>query len=753
MKFPNLTLGRKTILLTTLGLFLGLGLFSSLSIVAVNQSTDTMLRDRMTTANIVADYIDEVLARALSELRDTTHGLETDLLNSDVQGKMTALRSTYSRLSIYTYGTYLLNSGGRVVWGRTEAGETGAFDLAAYPGINEAMAGGEAIISGLVLAPETDIPVIFLACPTGETDEDNRHVLVVAINLAESSIAGFVQPIRLGQTGYVEIVDQNGIVVTRTEPGPKLAPFEKSDHSGHFAALIAAGEPTRGLCHTCHEPVQKVERRDVLAFAPLSEARWGVAIRQSEEEALAPVRQLRQNLLIAGGALVTVVLASVTVTTRNTVGRIRALTTASRRIAGGDLASPVFKPRQEDELGELAQTFDDMRARLQTSYGELERKTRELSTLLSVSEMLSFLPDLSRVDNALGSALEESLAIIEADAGAILLYDGGHSLDHIVHRGLAGGEEEQVSAGLAREIDARAVESGEVVAMEAADADKVTFKNMLGIPLRSKERVLGFLCIVSRQPRLFSLEDTRLLRSIAGQIATSVENARLHQEIQQKEKIRGELLRDILSIQEEERKRIARELHDETSQVLSSLTASLEAAAGMLPKDAEKIKAILMKSQSLSINLLDEISRLVYQLRPTLLDDLGLVAATRWLLENSLEAIGVDVHFQVKGRQKRLASQVEASLFRVIQEGVSNIARHAQAKRAGIIIYFGKSSVTVHVEDDGLGFDFEEAVSSKSRPRGLGLLGMRERVDLMNGTMNIQSSPGNGTKVDIEISI
>lgn len=241
-------------------------------------------------------------------------------------------------------------------------------------------------------------------------------------------------------------------------------------------------------------------------------------------------------------------------------------------------------------------------------------------------------------------------------------------------------------------------------------------------------------------------------RGIAAQIAIAIENAKLHQEVQHKEEMRGELLREIFSIQEEERRRIARELHDETSQSLASLAVSLEAMAGILPTTADKVRAGLRKAQALSISILDEIGKLIYELRPTLLDDLGLVAATRWLVDNYLRAAGVTVNFKTVGPKRRLPPQVETTLFRVIQEAISNIARHAHAKNASVSLHFKKSVVRVHVRDDGRGFDVEEAISSKDRPRGLGLVGMKERVELVNGTLNIRSRPGGGgTQIDIEI--
>jgi len=266
----NLTLGKKITLLTALGLLLGVGVFSSLSMRAVNQATETMLQDRLTTAHLVADYVDEALGRALTELKNTAQLVEIDGSKGELEPQIEALEDIYSRLLIYSIGTYLINEAGQIIWSKSEAQGVASVDISSYPSLNQAMRKGESTISGLISAPGTDVPVVLLASPTKRGQQEGNGVLVMAIDLAQSSIAGFVQPIRLGETGYVEIVDQNGIVVARTEPGPKIAPFEKSDHSGRFTTLISAGQPSRGVCHTCHEPEQRVERRDVLAFVPLS---------------------------------------------------------------------------------------------------------------------------------------------------------------------------------------------------------------------------------------------------------------------------------------------------------------------------------------------------------------------------------------------------------------------------------------------------------------------------------------------------
>jgi len=423
------------------------------------------------------------------------------------------------------------------------------------------------------------------------------------------------------------------------------------------------------------------------------------------------------------------------------------------------IASPIT-----DSQGNVTAVTELMRD--VTAAKELESKIAEAQrNLLALNTIASVVSQSLDLDTVLSSALDKTLEIMKANTGGILLFEEERQLlCYRVHRGLSDTYAGEMCLSLGEGIAGRVAQTGEAILVEdisvdgrAARADLIAAEGLrafASVPLRSKEKVLGVINIASHKARKFSSGDVRLLNSIAAQIAIAVENAKLHQEVQRKEKVRGELLRDIFSIQEEERRRIARELHDETSQVLASLAASLEVAADMLPASADKTRVTLRKAQTLSVGILDEIHKLIYELRPTLLDDLGLVAATRWLVDNNLRATGIRVSFKTVGHERRLPPQLETTLFRVVQEAVFNIARHAHAKNASVNLRFKKSVIEVRVSDDGEGFDIEEAISSKDRPRGLGLLGMKERVELMSGILSIRSHPsGGGTEIDIKIPL
>jgi signal transduction histidine kinase/HAMP domain-containing protein len=532
----NLTLWKKITLLTILGLLLGFGVLYSLGMRAVNQATEAMLQDRLTTARLVASYIDETLGHALNELINTARMIEEQGINSDFEPQIESLEATYSRSSIYTHGIYILSEEGKVIWSNSETMRLDSSNIYSYPDIGQAMRTGKTTISGLISAPTIDTPVIFLTSPTMEMQVGTKCALVVAIDLARSNIGGFVQPIRLGETGYVEIVDQNGLVVTRTKPGPELAPFEESDHSGRFAELISAGEATRGVCHTCHESAQKVESKDVLAFVPLSKANWGVVVRQSEEEALAPTNELRLNLLLFGFGLFTIAILFVLVTTRDIGSRIRMLTVASRRIAEGDLVSPVTTSGK-DEVGILAQTFDDMRTKLKTSYGELEHKTKELSSLLSVSEILTSNFDLPHL---LDAVVAKAVEIIPGADGGVLLRqsaDGsglqvssavGLDKEPFSQSMLVHGKSSSGSIAKPADEDQEEKVNKIVASFLESDTFRSTVQSYIRAEIFHKSQHIGSLIIVSlKDMQAFSESDRRLLRAIADYVAIAIERAQL----------------------------------------------------------------------------------------------------------------------------------------------------------------------------------------------------------------------------------
>lgn len=204
-----------------------------------------------------------------------------------------------------------------------------------------------------------------------------------------------------------------------------------------------------------------------------------------------------------------------------------------------------------------------------------------------------------------------------------------------------------------------------------------------------------------------------------------------------------------IKAQEEERMRIARCLHDDTGQSLSSLIISLERLENRLPEKPADLEQRLSKTRQLAATTLEELRRIIYDLRPTILDDLGLVSAIRWYVRTKLETQGIQVGLHMPEEDLKLPVEVSTTLFRISQEAVNNILRHSKARTAIVTLDSCRGTLCLEIKDDGVGFDLSSLSVQESIPQKLGLLGIRERVELSGGDFRIESVPGQGTRLQV----
>jgi two-component system sensor histidine kinase UhpB len=208
-----------------------------------------------------------------------------------------------------------------------------------------------------------------------------------------------------------------------------------------------------------------------------------------------------------------------------------------------------------------------------------------------------------------------------------------------------------------------------------------------------------------------------------------------------------------LNAQEEERKRIARGLHDGVGQDLSMLIINLERMEGAAPADTPDLKRRRAAARQSATRILEELRQVVYGLRPTMLDDLGLGSAIRWYARTSLEGAGIRVEFADFDETMRLASELETTLFRIAQEAINNIVHHAGA--TSVVIRLGRENdhLGLHVKDDGRGFDVEKIKGQAVTRRRFGLLGIQERAELVGGEVTLDSAPGQGTTLHVRVPL
>ncbi len=213
------------------------------------------------------------------------------------------------------------------------------------------------------------------------------------------------------------------------------------------------------------------------------------------------------------------------------------------------------------------------------------------------------------------------------------------------------------------------------------------------------------------------------------------------------------LLGKVISAQEEERMRIARELHDESAQDLVALLAGVQTAEAALPSSPAKARQTLASMKPLAKRALEEMRQTILDLRPSALDDLGLAPALRWYAESRLNPQDITLHWEAISEPVHLPESIAIALYRITQEAITNIVKHAQASQAWIRLESTKSTIAIEVTDDGRGFDYEKLRPSVTNTRGLGILGMKERASLLGGAVEIDSTPGAGTSVRIVVPL
>lgn len=480
---------------------------------------------------------------------------------------------------------------------------------------------------------------------------------------------------------------------------------------------------------------------------------------------------VRGRVILSVTSIVVILFMSDVLMGRVVVGRLRQFLGVVERVGNGDLDAKVVTGG-DDEIAELAEAFNRMT-------DELQRQTRKLSTLNTLATTIGQSLDLSEI---LRTALDEVLELMGVGAGWINVQDEhGEKMRIVASRGLP--EEaamahshclwnEDICTDVLESGRAQVFHNGEDRSLDKLGAgsldrlrtglcpaagylqeDGLIFHAC--VPLKSKDLVLGVMSVVgvaSSNTWMFTDESLDMLTAIGRQIGIAIENASLYEELRQKEVLRRQLLEREITLREQERKRIARDLHDQTGQRLTSMIMTLSLLEEAVP--AAEVQARVRDLRDTAAQVLKEVRDLALHLRPSLLDDLGLLAALRHYLKHYQNRYRLIVDFQTLGLDgKRLPPDVETSLFRITQQALTNVARHAQAHSVTVLLEHRGTSVQLIVEDNGKGFDLTQVMDSRPHEGNLGLYCMRERASLIGGTLTIESTPGRGTAVFVRIPV
>lgn len=280
------------------------------------------------------------------------------------------------------------------------------------------------------------------------------------------------------------------------------------------------------------------------------------------------------------------------------------------------------------------------------------------------------------------------------------------------------------------------------------------WRSVVAVPLLSRNRLMGTLAAYAYEPNFFEANDIAVLMSLASQAATAIYNARLFAELEaQREELHQVSLR-LVNAQEEERRRISRELHDELGQALTALKINLDVARRVLSAgQSSKLRHSVQEASTLAIKTLEAARDLSLELHPAMLDDLGLISALRWEIDRYEQRTGLTVHFKADLGDLTLRPEVEITIYRIITEALTNTARHAQASEVRVTLHLEDQELVISVEDNGLGFDAKAWFNEPGERESLGLVSMRERANLLDGRLEIISQPGQGTKIETRMPI
>lgn len=433
---------------------------------------------------------------------------------------------------------------------------------------------------------------------------------------------------------------------------------------------------------------------------------------------------------------------------------IKQVLSAIHKVEMGDF-SPRVSVWSQDEIGQMLKAFNNMIEELHVIQSALIHKNWQLT---SVNELAESVTVGQGAEAVIKATLKRVVTIMESDVGVLylcpqgapalqtratfgevppalleLLEDsdlGGQLLQEVFESGRAIVIQESHPPPPARGVDYRQLLQGQ-------------FHSWVCSPLKVEGEVTGYYHLGRRKDRKGIYYDTALLEVIGNVVGVNLSNAQLLRDLRYKESELRRALHRSVEVMEDERKRLARELHDEIGQALTSILIQLKAL-----QEEHDVKVVANRIDSLrqlTSQTIEELRRLAMDLRPAALDSLGITAALRWYARQYAERTGVEIQFSEPDYPDRLPAHIELILYRIAQEGLNNAIRHGKATQITMGLEIDHSLIKLIVTDNGKGFQKDEHYT------GLGLVGIRERVELLQGHFSLESSPGTGTNLIIEI--
>lgn len=357
------------------------------------------------------------------------------------------------------------------------------------------------------------------------------------------------------------------------------------------------------------------------------------------------------------------------------------------------------------------------------------------------------------LDRILTCALE----ILDAEAGSIMLRDSAAGMLRVVAaHGPRGHEIVGKCQPLEEGVGGWVTLHGEPVLLHGACdrrfariCERLDLRDAMCAPLRVEGQVLGAINLNNRPPHLepFGDEDLDLLMALANQAAVAIRNAATFDEVRRQRETVERLLNEVNTAQVEERKRIALQLHDGPAQTMYAALRNLEALRVLAGSGAPHVETAFAELERTIRESIDETRAVMLDLRPPVLDEWGLESALRQYAQRFEKRTGIRTEVMRKGSDGRLPAPVESCFYRIAQEALTNVWKHAEATSARVVLEVGRHACSLQVADDGKGFE-PEAVSAEEREH-LGMMSLRDRAQLVGGRLSVECRPGRGTTVTV----
>jgi signal transduction histidine kinase len=384
-----------------------------------------------------------------------------------------------------------------------------------------------------------------------------------------------------------------------------------------------------------------------------------------------------------------------------------------------------------------------------------QERLRDLQIERSLGQVAEEVTSELELGRVLPKIMAIAVDIVGTDAGIIALLDESRNTVTYPHLHDLPAELTSITASMSEGVSAQVISTGQPSiiddyktnprALEAFVQAGLT--SIATVPIQSSDRTFGALSVLTiGRSKGFAERDVAILMAIGRQAGISIENAYLYENMRF-------YARKITQAQENERKRIARELHDDTIQSLIALTRHMEALTTSDEALPEAAAARIRVLQLETGDMIRRVRRFSQDLRPSILDDLGLLPTLEELTADLNVENGIQAEFRLKGEHRRLSSEAELTLFRIAQEALNNVRKHAQATHVLTLVEISDSSIKLTVQDDGRGFKPPTLTDHPASTSGLGLIGMHERARLLSGNLMVDSAPGQGSRVIVNVPV